>query len=100
MYFIPTHAPPPVYDGSPLSEGALDTKRYPLSFICFLLIGKASFEPRDYRVVFGLQQKGRSRKRTAFFFTFPRRRGTIMATEKKERYVHGRIFEPRMGIFV
>ena len=53
MYFIPTHAPPPVYDGSPLSEGALDTKRYPLSFICFLFTVKAFFEPRDYRVVFG-----------------------------------------------
>ena len=57
MYFIPTHAPPPVYDGSPLSEGAFDTKRYPLSFICFLFIGIAFFEPRDYRVVFALQKQ-------------------------------------------
>ena len=28
-----------------------------LSFVCFIIIGRAFFEPRDYRVVFVLQEK-------------------------------------------
>ena len=50
-----THSPSVAYGASFLPEEALDTTVFSLFFICIMLIGIASLEPRDYRVVFVIQ---------------------------------------------
>ncbi|MBR5242415.1 MAG: hypothetical protein IKV20_04675, partial [Clostridia bacterium] len=37
-----------------------------LVFVCFLFIGRASIEPRDYRVVFVIQRSAEPRRLCAF----------------------------------
>ena len=61
-----THSPSVSHTlDSSLPEGAFLKHILRLSFVCFIIIGRAFFEPRDYRVVFFIQKLERSRR---FFY--------------------------------